>query len=445
MTEIELPSILNIPPKLLPLITQFNKYKYFVIEGGRGSAKTQSVSRILTFIAEQRKVRIICGREVQDTIEESVHAVLSDLIIGNHLAFKVQKNLIKSFQTGSTFRFKGFREQGSVNIKGIEGADILWVDEGQSLTKMTLDTIIPTVRKNNCKIFITLNRFMRDDAVITELVGREDCLHIKINYYENPMCPLTLIEEAEIMKNRSMRDYKHIWLGEPLATADDYLMNFDKLHAAFDVVPYGDLFGKQRVMGIDFAAQGNDSCVATILDRRSNQHWELTERIRWDEPDTTVSVGKIIMLMGKYQPDVAILDVGGMGHAVHCDLVAAKVNIQRFDGATTQNVDTLNYANARAEGYYLLKEWFENGFLKINRADAEVIHQLEKIKMKYRIDGKRILQSKVDMKKDLRYSPDDADSLMMAVYAATKFLGKSATSNQEYHNITRKSGSKRKR
>jgi len=440
------PEMLRIPPKLLPIIKHFNDYKYFIIEGGRGSAKTQSIARILEWAADQRQVRIFCGREVQDTIEESVYTVLKDLAVEYNLPFKIQKNGIRHLVTGSTFSFKGFREQGSVNIKGIEGADIIWVDEAQTITKLTLDTIIPTVRKNNAKIIFTMNRYMRDDAVIQELSGRPDCLHIKINYYENPFCPITLKDEAETMKRKSMRDYRHIWLGEPLATADDYLFNYDKLHGAFDVKPFGDMYGKQRVMGIDFAAQGNDQCVATIIDRLSNQHWKPSEQIAWDEPDATISIGKIINLVGVHKPNVVILDVGGMGHVVWNALMAARVQVHRFDGATTQNVDTVHYANARAEGYYILKDWFENEYLCLDRNQhLDVVKELEKIKMKYRQDGKRILQSKVDMKKDLRYSPDRADSLMMAVYACVKYLGKSATFQSEQNMIVRKSGTKRRR
>lgn len=441
---LNLPEYLNIPDKLLPIITDFNNYKFFVIEGGRGSGKTQSIARILLYIAEKRKVRIFCGREVQNTIEESVYTVFSDLIMKHHLAFDVKKVGITHLSTDSELKFKGFREQGSVNIKGVEGAAIVWVDEAQTVTKPTLDILIPTVRTENSKLIFTMNRYMRDDAVM-ELVGRPDCLHIKINYFENPFCPLTLKHEAELVKNKSERDYRHIWLGEPLAQADDYLFNYDKLYHALDVHPFGEKYGNQRIIGIDFAAQGNDSCVATILDRASNQHWKLAERIRWDEPDAMISVGKIVQLMGQFKPDVCILDVGGMGHVVWNRLIEVGMKVERFDGATTKGIDAVHYANARAEGYYILKDWFDNGWLSIGKEHMEVIKQLEKVKMKFRSDGRRVLESKVDMKKDTGgLSPDDADSLMMAVYGAVKFLGKSNSVAND-NPIKRVSGSKRKR
>jgi len=441
---LNLPEYLNIPDKLLPIITDFNDYKFFVIEGGRGSGKTQTIARILLYIAEKRKVRIFCGREVQNTIEESVYTVFSDLIMKHHLAYDVKKVGITHLTTDSELKFKGFREQGSVNIKGVEGAAIVWVDEAQTVTKPTLDILIPTVRTENSKLIFTMNRYMRDDAVM-ELVGRPDCLHIKINYFENPFCPLTLKHEAELVKNKSERDYRHIWLGEPLAQADDYLFNYDKLHHSMEIQTFGEKFGNQRIMGIDFAAQGNDSCVATILDRETNQHWKLAERIRWDEPDAMISVGKIVQLMGQFKPDVCILDVGGMGHVVWNRLIEVGMKVERFDGATTKGIDAVHYANARAEGYYILKDWFDNSWLSISKEHIEVIKQLEKVKMKFRSDGRRVLESKVDMKKDTGgLSPDDADSLMMAVYGAVKFLGKSNSVAND-NPIKRLSGSKRKR
>jgi hypothetical protein len=234
--------------------------------------------------------------------------------------------------------------------------------------------------------------------------------------------------EAEIMKNKSLRDYNHIWLGLPLATADDYLFNYDKLHAAYDIHPFGEMVHRHRVLGIDFAAQGNDQCVAAVLDRASNQHWKLAERIPWDEPDTMVSVGKIVHMIGTYKPDVTILDIGGMGKPVYDRLIEVGMDIRPFDGGSTQGVDTKHYANVRSASYHTTKDWFDNGFLCIDKnKDAEVVKQLEKIKFKYRSNGSRIIQAKVDMKKEMGYSPDDADSVNMAIWGAVQHLGKLST------------------
>ncbi len=443
-----LPTILNIPPKLNPIITQLNEHMLFLLEGGRGSAKSHSVARLLLFLGEERKLRIVCGREIQANIEESVHALLKDLIDQYDLAYDVFAHKIKHKWTGTEFSFKGFREQGNVSVKGLEGVDILWIDEAQSITKPTLDIIIPTViRTSNPKIFFTMNRFLRDDAVPEYCAGRKECLHIKINYNENPFCPQALKIEAEEMMAKSQRDYDHIWRGEPIQQADDYLFNFHKLHKTIELEPFGERFMRQRVLGIDFAAQGNDLCVATALDRITNQHWGLAERIPWDEPDTMVSVGRIVNLIGELKPDITVLDIGGMGKVVYDRLNEIGMDIIPFDGGSTEGVDTKTYANNRALGYYTTRDWLDSEFLLMEQKDMEVIKELEKIKMKYRSNGVRLIQSKVDMKKELGFSPDNADSIMMAIWGAVYHLGKGANSTaaQSSRKPQRKSGTRQRR
>lgn len=425
--ELEVPEILNIPEKLWPLLTEFNNYSYFVIEGGRASAKTQSVGRCLTYIAEKREVRIFCGREIQDTIEESVYAVLADLVREHELAFDVKKSYIRHHVSGSEFKFKGFRERGAVNIKGVEGADIIWIDEAQTITKPTLDVLIPTVRKQKSKIIFTMNRYLRSDAVISELVGRPDVLHIKINYIDNPHCTLKIKNEAEILKNKNRKEFDHIYMGVPLAQADDYLMNYLKLEESMKIVPFGETFYKQRVMGIDFAAQGNDQCVATILDRLTNQHWGLTEQIPWDEPDTTVSSGKIVSLVGEHKPDIVVFDIGGLGKPVF-DVLEKIKSLEKilfaFDGGSTIGVDEETYANRRAQSYFELRDEFDLKHIVIHKKNEDVITQLEKIKFKYRSNGVKLMEDKLKMKATIGESPDKADSLMMAVYGAKHLIGK---------------------
>jgi phage terminase large subunit len=427
----EYPAILAMPPKMKPIITEFNSYDVSLTEGGRLSAKSQSVGRLLLYLGEIRKLRIVCGREVAANIEESVYTLLKDLITEYQLAYDVFAYKIVHRTSGTEIRFKGFREQGSVNVKGLEGVDILWIDEAQSITRHTLSIIDPTIRKTGAKMFFTMNRFLRDDAVPEFYVGKPKTLHIKINYFENPFCPLAMKVKAEDMLIKNERDYRHIYLGEPLTQADDYLFNFDKLHNAFNVKPFGEMFKRQRILAIDFAAQGNDQCVASVLDRMSNQHWQLSERLPWNEPDTMISVGKIVAYIGQFKPDLTIIDIGGMGKVVFDRLnevfgSGSNIKIMAFDGGSTQGVDTNHYGNCRSEGYHLMVDWFDSGFLCLDKKDMEVVKQLEKIKVKYHSNGVRYIQAKVDMKKELHYSPDDADSLMMAIYCAAKYLGKSA-------------------
>lgn len=220
---LDLPEILDLPDKLLPLINDFNLYTYFKIDGGRVGAKSQSVGRLLLAIGEMNTVRICCGRETQANIEESVYTLLCDLIIQYNLNWIIQAKSLIHPDSGSTIIFKGFREQGKLKIKGLEGIDILWIDEAQAITKGTLQVIIPTVRKTNKKVFFTMNRTLEDDAVQVEFDKRSDCLSVTINYMDNPHCPAESITEAENMRSVDIDSYNHIWLGQPLHNASNFI------------------------------------------------------------------------------------------------------------------------------------------------------------------------------------------------------------------------------
>jgi phage terminase large subunit len=161
----KLPKFLDVPVKLLPLLLKLALYRYFLLDGGRSYGKTQTVARILLYCGDLKKLHIVCGREIQNTIEESVYKVLADIINAENLDYIVYSNKIDHTKNGTIFRFRGFREQGAINIKGMEGVDILWVDESQAVTKKTLDVLIPTIRKERAKVIWTMNRYVEEDPV----------------------------------------------------------------------------------------------------------------------------------------------------------------------------------------------------------------------------------------------------------------------------------------
>lgn len=438
-TTAKLPALLAMPPKMIPVIHRFNDYKIFNIYGGRASAKSHSIARLLLYIASTRKVRVLCGREIQESIEDSVYTLLKDYIEEFQLPFTITQKYIEHRVTGSRFRFKGLNDSGAkAKTKGFEGFDILWVDEAQALSQETIRTLVPTLRKDNVRLIFTWNPHMYNDPIAEFTTNRPDTLSIPINYTDNPFCPNTIKVEAEILRSKSEREYNHVYLGQPLAASDDLLFDFEHIRRAFHLEPYEDITFKGRVLGIDFAAQGNDSCVATILDRVSATHWQATAQEVWDEPDAMVSVGRIIDLIGRHRPDVSILDVGGMGYVVLCRLQEMGIDIKPFDGASTERVDTNLYVNARAAGYYEVKDWLSRGWLSLKRCAPDLEAELRTIRMKFRSDGRRILQRKDEIKRyNSGKSPDRADSLMMAVWGAIHYLGKTGVTYSNAATITR--------
>jgi phage terminase large subunit len=412
---IEIPQFLAHPPKLRPVIEQFNQYRYFLLEGGRGGGKTQFIARLLTYLAEKKELKIFGGREVQNTVDESVYTVFKDVISTNNLNFDVLATRITHKTTGSEIRFKGFREQGRVNIKGLEGVDILWIDEAQAVSKNTLDIIIPTIRKEKAKVFFSMNRFRKDDAVYKEFATRPDCLHIKINYDENPYCPEALKKEAEMCHPD---DYAHIWQGEPLEDASNYLFNETQIAELpttdFLYDGYGD-----KAMGVDFARSGSAFNSVVVLMQRGPNHWEECHHEKWRNADTMHNLGRVIDIKSTHRPSVMTCDGDGLGGPICDRLTEQRIDHVEFRGGFTDTPDPKRFKNWRSAGYLTLEDMVKRKQLKIKT--RSILEQLLTIKYKFDSTGRKYIMSKEEMESEARregkkfVSPDDADALMMAV------------------------------
>ena len=268
--KIKIPAILDIPEKLYPMIFQFNDFRYFLLEGGRGGGKSQSIARFLLYLAEKYSIRICCGREIQRSISDSVKAVFDDLIKNWNLNFEIKKDRILHNNSGSEIIFKGFREQGQISIKGLEGIDILWIDEAQAIKKSTLDIIIPTIRKPNSRIFFSMNRLTRNDPVYSAFINDTDCLHIKINWYDNKWCSDELKKEAEKCREKAPKDYEVIWEGMPEENGIDYLLSSAKLDKSKKLEISSSGYKKIKCMSVDLSGAGGDLCIASLVESISN-------------------------------------------------------------------------------------------------------------------------------------------------------------------------------
>lgn len=427
---IELPEILDIPEKLYPFIFDFDKFNYHLLEGGRGGGKSHSVARFICWLAEQNKIRVCCGREVQNTINESVKTIFETLISKFNLNFEIKKDYILHRKTGSYIFFRGFREQGRINIKGLEGIDILWIDEAQAITKPTLDYIIPTIRKDYSRVIFTMNRFVRNDPAFKFCNGRNDVQHIKINFYDNKHCPQKLKDEAKRCKEVNYADYLHIWEGEPLAQSNDFLFNSHKIDEALQTQFNDEKHPNNSVLSVDLAASGADLNVAKYLVQKSRTGWEEEKTFTWSEPDTDITKGKIINLYSVLKPDILIIDADGLGYSIFVSIKNAIPSTIGFRGA--QKAKQLGSGNQRADGYLATKDFIQNGWLKLNCENAA--RQLEYIKRVYKPSGLTFIQSKKDIRKEQDESPDYADSLMMGIYAITYHSDMFIKENQTKNN-----------
>lgn len=213
----------NLNLAITPEFDEFlNPHRYKCAYGGRGSGKSWTVARLLVIRAYQQPTRVLCCREIQKSITDSVLQLLADQIerLGLSDFFEVQKTQILG-ANGSRFIFEGLRSN-ITKIKSLEGIDICWIEEAESITKTSMDVLIPTIRTPGSEIWVTFNPYDELDEIYQRFVVSPppDCYTVKVNYEHNPWFPEELRKEAEYMKQQDENLYKHIWLGECLSNKE---------------------------------------------------------------------------------------------------------------------------------------------------------------------------------------------------------------------------------
>ena len=200
----------------------FKPYRYKVAYGGRGSGKSWGFARALIVKAAKDPLRILCAREVQRSIKQSVHQLLTDQIqnMGYGAFFEVLENEIRGVN-GSQISFTGLANNTVESIKSFEGVDICWVEEAQTVSKRSWDILIPTIRKPDSEIWVSFNPDLDTDDTYKRFVisPPDNSKIVKINYNDNPWFPGVLNAERIHSKNTS-EDYENIWLGECKTAVD---------------------------------------------------------------------------------------------------------------------------------------------------------------------------------------------------------------------------------
>jgi phage terminase large subunit len=196
--------------------------RYYVFYGGRGSGKSHSVARYLVARALTEPIRILCAREFQNSITDSVHALLADVIgsLGLSEHFDIKNNTIEG-PAGSCFIFKGLAHNIEA-IKSTEGIDIVWIEEAERVSQKSWDILIPTIRKPGSKIIVTFNPAFETDPTYQRFIIHPppDSLVQKVNYFDNPHFPDVLRREMEHAKKVDYNKYLHTWEGNTLTYSD---------------------------------------------------------------------------------------------------------------------------------------------------------------------------------------------------------------------------------
>jgi phage terminase large subunit len=340
---------------------------------------------------------------------------MTDLINNYQLNYEVFSTKIRHRDSGSEINFRGFREQGSFNIQGMEGIDITWIDESQALTKQTLDVLIPTIRKEKAQIFFSMNRDVENDPAYEMFIGRSDCLHIHINYEDNPYCTEALKREALECQKKSQKDYDHIWMGQPLAQSEDAVFGFEELRATqLNKHPLARGYG-YRIAGYDVARYGDDKCAAVIIQQMGALHWETVYFDEWDHKDLNYTTGRILMTSNENDAAKSIIDEDGIG-AGPLDTLNKGRGLDNFVGFRNTPIGYKKdkyYANERTKNVYVLKDLVLKRWIAIT--DEQTIRELTGLRYTFDHYQRKILISKDVMRsKHLVKSPNRADALIMA-------------------------------
>ncbi len=190
--------------------------RYFALLGGRGSAKSYSVAATLILRAASKPLRILCAREIQKSIKDSVKRLLDDTIERTGLRdFFVSTDTEIRGKNGSLILFAGLRSNID-SIKSMEGIDVCWIEEAQTVSQASLDILIPTIRKPGSQIYFTWNPKNATDPVDAMFTGSTmppNTVFLRVNWDQNPWFPDVLKAEMEYDRARDPDKYKHVWLG----------------------------------------------------------------------------------------------------------------------------------------------------------------------------------------------------------------------------------------
>lgn len=201
-------------PEKLQMLFQESRYK--ILYGGRGGAKSWGIARALLIKGLQNKLLIVCCREIQDSIEESVHRLLSNQIEAMQFKgfYEIQKNKIIG-KNGTEFVFEGLKHKVD-SIKSLEGCDICWVEEAFNVSHETWMKLIPTVRKPGSEIWISFNpELATDDTYIRFVVSPpKSAVLCEMNWRDNPWFPEVLRDEMLELKAKNYDEYLHVWEGK---------------------------------------------------------------------------------------------------------------------------------------------------------------------------------------------------------------------------------------
>jgi len=235
---------LQLPKKLLPLL---KPKKFKVIYGGRGGGKSMSVAGLLLMRVQTEGLKVGAMRELMNSIDDSVHSLfVSEIERLDLQGFAVQNNAIYH-ESGGCIKYKGLARNPE-SVKSMHGFKVFWVEEASTLSKKSIDLLIPTLREEGAELWFTFNPGSSADPISQEFIEpfktelqthseHFDDMYtiIKINYYDNPFFPKNLNDlRIKHEETKPAAEYAHIWEGENSDSVDGAIIKVDWFNACID-------------------------------------------------------------------------------------------------------------------------------------------------------------------------------------------------------------------
>jgi phage terminase large subunit len=217
----------DLPPKLAALLLSPARYK--VAHGGRGSGKSWSFARTLVARAYTEKLRILCTREQQNSLADSVHKLLIEQIEAFELTpwFDIRVDRITSTK-GSEFIFKGVRDQSIKNLKSLEGVDIAWVEEAETVSETSWRKLTPTIRKRGSEIWVSFNPDLETDPTYQRFVRHPPPMArvVEVNWADNPwfLDSIEMVQERDHLYAVDPEAAENVWGGKCRTNSDSQVL-----------------------------------------------------------------------------------------------------------------------------------------------------------------------------------------------------------------------------
>lgn len=246
------------PSKLKCLFVP-EKARYRVLYGGRGGSKSWNIARALLLKGCEQTIRVLCAREYQTSIKDSVHKLLCDQIFALDIQahYEITERSIRGIN-GTEFIFAGVKNNTN-NVKSIEGIDICWVEEAQSVSPNSWNVLVPTIRKADSEIWISFNPELPTDETWKRFVMNppENAVIQKINWNDNPWFPEVLDLERRALYGRDLEAYNNVWEGIPRQTVNGAIfakeVTMADLEGRICNVPYDATKGVHAVFDLGWA------------------------------------------------------------------------------------------------------------------------------------------------------------------------------------------------